>query len=81
MADIPQILAQIAQADDPTEVIKANVLQDGGLWVEPGDHARSLVEIQLCGLVGIWPSVAAAVDDWIVQARHAMQKEEVAAAE
>ena len=80
MADIPKILAQLAQAEDPTKVIKANVLQEGGLWLEPGEQVRSLVEIQLCGLVGIGPSVAAAVDDWIVQARHAAQKKEVAAA-
>ena len=81
MADISQILVELAQAEDPTEVIKANVLQEGGLWVEPGEHVRSLVEIQLCGLVGIGPSMPAAVDDWIEQARHAAQKAEVAAAE
>jgi hypothetical protein len=81
MTDITQILAQIAQAADPTEVIKANVLQEGGLWLKPGEQVRSLVEIQLCGLVGIGPSVATAVDDWIVQARHAAQKAELAAAE
>lgn len=69
MADISQILVQLARADDPTEVIKANVLQEGGLWEEPSGHVRSLVEIQLCGLVGIGPTVAAAVDDWIMQAR------------
>ena len=81
MADIPQILGQLAQAEDPTEVIKAHVLQEGGLWLEPGEQVRSLVEIQLCGLVGIGPGVAAAVDDWIVQARHAVQKAEIAASE
>lgn len=68
MKNIEQVLAQLEQAADPEQAIKALVLAEGGTWVDP-DGTLGIVEIQLAGLQGIGPSVAAAVDDWMQQAR------------
>ncbi|WP_093119078.1 hypothetical protein [Salinihabitans flavidus] len=68
MKNIEQVLAQLEQAADPEQAVKALVLAEGGTWVDP-DGTPGIVEIQLAGLRGIGPSVAAAVDDWMQQAR------------
>ena len=69
MAEMAQILAQVERAEDPLEVLKAQIEEDGGLWLEADLQVRGIVELQLCGLVGIGPTVSAAADDWILQAR------------
>jgi hypothetical protein len=48
--------------------LRARVLQENGLWFDP-EEVRGIVEIQLAGLVGVGPSVASAVDDWVEQAK------------
>jgi hypothetical protein len=72
MTDIASILADVSRATQPVAVIRDLVLQQGGSWCDPSTNA-GIFEVQLAGLVGIGPSQAAAVDDWIVQARQAMQ--------
>lgn len=69
MEELQHILAQLERAKDPIEVIRAKVMQDGSQWVEPGKDLSGIFEIQLSGLVGIGPTVPAAVDDWILQAK------------
>lgn len=65
---IKEILADLTRTSDPVACLRDKVLADGGVWSDP-ERLPGIVEIQLAGLVGIGPSVAAAVDDWIVQAR------------
>jgi hypothetical protein len=74
MTKLEEILADLRQASDPVAVIRAHVLAEGGLWLDPAprsgpDHRPSIVEIHLAGLVGIGPSVGAATDDWVLQAQ------------
>jgi hypothetical protein len=68
MTDIAEVLAQLSGPDDPVVVLRSAVLSQGGFWPEqqPGS---GLFEVQLFGVVGIGPSQAAAVDDWVVQAK------------
>lgn len=68
MREIEAILTQVEQSADPTETIRQQVLAHGGHWCAP-ENAAGLFEIQLMGLAGIGPSVAAAVDDWLMQAK------------
>ena len=71
MTEIAAILAQIQKSKDPVEAVKRLVLAHGGQWCDP-ENAKGLFEIQLMGLAGIGPSVAAAVDDWLMQAKDAV---------
>ena len=68
MTEIAAVLAQIEQSKDPVATIRQLVLAHGGHWCDP-ENAKGLFEIQLMGLAGIGPSVAAAVDDWVLQAK------------
>lgn len=74
MADIASILADVCRAPDPVTVIRDRVLEQGGAWCDPS-ATPGIFEIQLAGLVGIGPSLTAAVDDWLVQANEAVRKE------
>ena len=68
MTEIAAVLAQVQNAPDPVAAVKRLVLAYDGLWCGP-ENAKGLFEIQLMGLAGIGPSVAAAVDDWLMQAK------------
>jgi hypothetical protein len=68
MTVIEDILRTLEGASDPVAELRSRVLQENGLWFDP-EEARGIVEIQLVGLVGVGPSVAAAVDDWVEQAK------------
>jgi hypothetical protein len=48
--------------------MRSAVLSQGGFWPEQ-QPTSGLFEVQLFGVVGIGPSQAAAVDDWVVQAK------------
>jgi hypothetical protein len=67
MTDIAQVLSKVSAAADPVDVLRAAVLSQDGFW--PAQQAGvGIYEVQLFGVVGIGPSLAAAVDDWVVQA-------------
>ncbi|KGK99827.1 hypothetical protein [Thalassobacter sp. 16PALIMAR09] len=68
MNEIAAVLAQVQNAPDPVAAVKRLVLAHSGHWCEP-ENAHGLFEVQLMGLAGIGPSVAAAVDDWLLQAK------------
>ena len=68
MTVIEDILRALEGASDPVAELRSRVLQENGLWFDP-EEVRGIVEIQLAGLVGVGPSVAAAVDDWVEQAK------------
>ena len=68
MTVIEDILRALEGASDPVAELRNRVLQENGLWFDP-QEVRGIVEIQLAGLVGVGPSVAAAVDDWVEQAK------------
>ena len=68
MNEIAAVLAQIEQSTDPVATIRQLVLAHGGHWCDP-ENTKGLFEIQLMGLAGIGPSGAAAVDDWVLQAK------------
>ena len=68
MTVIEDILRALEGASDPVAELRNRVLQENGLWFDP-EEVRGIVEIQLAGLVGVGPSVAAAVDDWVEQAK------------
>ena len=68
MTDIAQILSKISGATDPVDVLRAAVLSQDGFW--PAQQTGvGIYEVQLFGVVGIGPSLSAAADDWIVQAK------------
>lgn len=68
MNDIAQILSKLSGATDPVGVLRAAVLSQDGFW--PAQYAGvGIYEVQLFGVVGIGPSLSAAADDWIVQAK------------
>ena len=71
MNEIAAVLAQIEQSTDPVATIRQLVLAHGVHWCDP-ENTKGLFEIQLMGLAGIGPSVAAAVDDWLMQAKDAV---------
>ena len=73
MTVIEDILRALEGASDPVAELRNRVLQENGLWFDP-EEVRGIVEIQLAGLVGVGPSVAAAVDDWVEQAKGLCQK-------
>jgi len=62
------VLTKLQQATDPVVLMRQLVLAHGGHWCDPED-VEGLFEVQLMGLAGIGPSVAAAVDDWMIQAK------------
>ena len=68
MTVIEDILRALEVASDPVAELRNRVLQENGLWFDP-EEVRGIVEIQLAGLGGVGPSVAAAVDDWVEQAK------------
>ena len=68
MTEIAAVLAQVQNAPDPVAAVKQLVLAYDGHWCDP-ENAKGLFEVQLMGLVGLGPSVAAAVDDWLLQAK------------
>ena len=68
-----ELIAVLEQAPDPVEAVKTLVLAAGGTWVEPEPGIPGIAEIQLAGLVGIGPSLPAAVDDWLLQAQSAAE--------
>ena len=68
MTDIQRVLTEIAKVADPVNAIRRLVLAHGGTWTD-ADNATGLFEVQLAGLVGIGPSAATAVDDWLQQAK------------
>lgn len=68
METIKDILADLKRTSDPVAVLRNWIVAEGGVWSDP-ERLPGIVEIQLAGLVGIGPSVAAAADDWIVQAK------------
>jgi hypothetical protein len=72
MTDIAQILEELAKSADPVDVLRSLVLEQGGFWSNPTEPS-GLFEVQFAGLIGIGPSPASAVDDWIMQA-HARLK-------
>ena len=74
MTDIASILADVSRASEPVTVIRDLVVEQGGSWCDPA-ATSGIFEVQLAGLVGIGPSQAAAVDDWILQANEAVRKE------
>ena len=68
MTDIAQVLSKISGATDPVDVLRAAVLSQDGFW--PAQQTGvGIYEVQLFGVVGIGPSLSAAADDWIVQAK------------
>jgi hypothetical protein len=67
MTDIAQILEELAKSADPVDVLRSLVLEQGGFWSNPTEPS-GLFEVQFAGLIGIGPSPASAVDDWITQA-------------
>ena len=71
MNTLASALTKLQQAADPVATMRQMVLAHGGHWCDP-ENATGLFEIQLMGLAGIGPSVAAAVDDWLVQAKDAV---------
>ena len=73
MAETAELVAQLEQASDPVQTVKEMVLAEGGTWVEPTPDIRGIVEIQLAGVLGIGPSVKAALDDWMMQAQTGRQ--------
>jgi hypothetical protein len=67
MTDIAQVLSKLSGAVEPVEVLRSAVLSQNGFW--PAQQTGvGIYEVQLFGVVGIGPSQAAAVDDWVVQA-------------
>ncbi|NRP50618.1 hypothetical protein XMV201_002388 [Aliiroseovarius sp. xm-v-201] len=67
MTDIAQVLGEVSTAADPVDVLRAAVLSQDGFW--PSQQVGvGIYEVQLFGVVGIGPSQAGAVDDWVVQA-------------
>ena len=68
MTDIAQVLSKESAAADPVEILRSAVLSQDGFW--PAEQTGvGIYEVQLFGVVGIGPSQAAAVDDWVVQAK------------
>ena len=65
------VLTQLQEAADPVAFMRQLVLTHGGHWCDP-ENTKGLFEIQLMGLAGIGPSVGAAVDDWMMQAKDAV---------
>jgi len=68
MTTCASVLTKLQEAADPVTTMRQLVLAHGGHWYDP-EHTKGLFEIQLMGLVGIGPSVGAAVDDWLIQAK------------
>ena len=71
MNTLASALTKLQQAADPVETMRQLVLAHGGHWCDP-ENTKGLFEIQLMRLAGIGPSVAAAVDDWLMQAKGAV---------
>jgi hypothetical protein len=69
MTETAELIAQLEQASDPVQTVRDMVLAEGGIWVEPTPGIPGIVEIQLAGVLGIGPSVMAALDDWLMQAK------------
>ena len=71
MTETAELVARLEQASDPVQTVREMVLAEGGIWVEPTPDIPGIVEIQLAGVLGIGPSVMAALDDWLMQAKTA----------
>jgi len=68
MTDIAQVLSKVSAVADPVDVLRSAVLSQDGFW--PAQQTGvGIYEVQLFGVVGIGPSLSAAADDWIVQAK------------
>lgn len=65
----------ISRAADPVTALRDLVLAQDGHWTTPPPDIPGLFEIQFCGVTGIGPSSAAAVDDWMIQARTQVARE------
>ncbi|HEV8035916.1 hypothetical protein [Yoonia sp.] len=68
MTDIAQVLSKVSAAVDPVEILRSAVLSQDGFWPAQ-QRGAGIYEVQLFGVVGIGPSLSAAADDWIVQAK------------
>ena len=68
MTDIAQVLSKVSAAADPVEILRSAVLSQDGFWPTQ-QRGAGIYEVQLFGVVGIGPSLSAAADDWIVQAK------------
>lgn len=66
--DFTDVLAQLTASTDLVGKAKQIVLERDGVWAEPQGHL-GLFEIQIDGVFGIGPTPAAAIDDWMSQAR------------
>ena len=76
MTDIESILAEVNRATEPVEAVRDMIFERGGSWFIP-ETSSGIFEIQLAGLVGIGPSLSAAVDDWTVQANETLRKQQL----
>ena len=66
--DFTDVLTQLTASTDLVGKAKELVMARGGIWTEPQGHL-GLFEIQIDGVFGIGPTPAAAIDDWMSQAR------------
>jgi len=65
---IASALTKLQEASDPVGTMRELVLARDGHWCD-SENVNGLFEVQLMGLAGIGPSVAAAIDDWLIQAK------------
>ena len=64
VAKVRNLLQTLLVADDPVQVMKAAVIQNGGIWHDQSP-TPCLYEVQCYGITGLGPSHSSAVDDWV----------------
>jgi len=63
IAKVRNLLQTLRVADDSVQVMKAAVIQNGGVWHDQSP-TPCLYEVQCYGITGLGPSHSSAVDDW-----------------
>jgi len=68
IAKVRNLLQSLRVADDSVQVMKAAIIQTGGVWHDQSP-TPCLYEVQCYGITGLGPSHSSAVDDWVNLAR------------
>ena len=64
------VLDQIAHAKDPVSLVRELVLESGGTWIDAATVDMAfLFEVNLFGVRGFGLGAAAAIDNWITNAK------------
>ena len=68
LASVRNLLQTLHVADDPVQVMKVAIIQNGGVWHDQS-QIPCLYEVQCYGVIGLGPTHSSAVDDWVQLAK------------